>query len=242
VTEEQADEVSRCLVVAAHPDDIDFGAAGTIAAWTSTGMQVTYCVCTSGEAGDIEGVPRHRVGEIRRDEQLAAAAEVGVRDVVFLDHPDGRLTPSLELRRDITRVIRTVRPHRVVTWSPEINWDFVVTAHPDHRAVGESTFAAVYPDARNPHAHPELLADEGLQPWTVAELWLVDSPARLVNRAVDVTEHFPAKLAALHAHKSQTARIPELAAAIERHLTLVAERNGLSANRLAEAFQVVKTA
>ncbi|MGH3492991.1 MAG: PIG-L deacetylase family protein, partial [Sciscionella sp.] len=199
-----AEEVRRALVVAAHPDDVDFGAAGTVASWTKAGIDVAYCIATSGEAASIEGMDREQVARIRRQEQLAAAAEVGVFDVTFLGHLDGRVECSLGLRRDIARVIRLLRPDRVLSWSPEINYAHVVTSHPDHRATGAATLAAIYPDARNPLAHPELLAEEGLQPWTVAELWLTDSPAALRGHAVDVTDTFDAKLAALRAHRSQT--------------------------------------
>jgi LmbE family N-acetylglucosaminyl deacetylase len=223
--------MSTALVVCAHPDDVDFGAAGTVASWTSAGDEVVYCVVTSGDAG---GHP----GAVREAEQRAAAEEVGVAQVVFLGYPDGRVTPSLELRRDIARVIRQVRPDRVLTWSPEINWDQVATTHPDHRAVGEAAFAAVYPDARNPHAHPELLA-EGLQPWSVPELWLADGPARLRNHAVDVTAHFERKLAALAAHVTQTGGNPDLPEQLRAHFTEVGERHGIDGQ--AEEFQVVDT-
>lgn len=223
--------MSTALVVCAHPDDVDFGAAGTVAAWTAAGDEVVYCVGTSGEAGQHPGA-------VREAEQRAAAAEVGVAEVIFLGYPDGRLTASIELRRDIARVIRRVRPDRLLTWSPEINWDQVVTTHPDHRAIGEAAFAAVYPDARNPYAHPELLA-EGLEPWTVPELWLADGPARLRNRAVDVTAHFDRKLAALRAHVTQTGGNPELAAQLRAHFTQVAQRHGIQGQ--AEEFQVVDT-
>jgi LmbE family N-acetylglucosaminyl deacetylase len=233
--------VRSALVVTAHPDDVDFGAAGTVATWTSAGIKVSYCVCTSGEASGDGSRPRAEMARIRRAEQRAAAERVGVEDVVFLDHPDGAVVASIELRRDITRVIRRVRPDRVLTWSPEINWEHVATTHPDHRAVGEATFAAVYPDARNPNAHPELLADEGLAPWTVPELWLADGPAALRNHAVDVTVAFAAKLAALREHASQVGTADELEDNLRRHFAEVARRRGLADGRLAEEFQVVDT-
>jgi LmbE family N-acetylglucosaminyl deacetylase len=265
-------DVSRVLVVTAHPDDVDFGAAGTVAAWTAAGISVSYCVCTSGEASDLgaasratedllagssidedllagssidedllTGSSRAEVASIRRAEQRAAAGQVGVREVTFLDYPDGEVVASIELRRDVARVIRRVRPDRVLTWSPEINWEFVPTTHPDHRAVGEATFAAVYPDARNRHAHPSLLADEGLEPWTVRELWLADAPVALRNHAVDVTDVFEARMAALHAHVSQVGGLPELAERMRLRLADIARRHGLPAGRLAEEFQVVGT-
>jgi LmbE family N-acetylglucosaminyl deacetylase len=226
-------------VVTAHPDDVDFGAAGTVATWTAAGIAVSYCVCTSGEASG-DGSPA--MAATREAEQRAAAAQVGVEDVTFLGYPDGAVVPSLELRRDITRVIRRVRPDRVLTWSPEINWDFVATTHPDHRAVGEAAFAAVYPDARNPYAHRPLLDDEGLEPWTVSELWLADGPARLRNHAVDITDTFDRKMAALRCHASQAgATSDEIEDALRQGFGAVAAQFGLGEGRLAEAFQLVDT-
>jgi LmbE family N-acetylglucosaminyl deacetylase len=225
-------------VVTAHPDDVDFGAAGTVAMWTAAGIKVSYCICTSGEASG-DGSPG--TGAVREAEQRAAAAHVGVTDLTFLGYPDGQVTASLELRRDITRVIRRVRPDRVLTWSPEINWDFVPTTHPDHRAVGEAAFAAVYPDSRNPHAHRSLLEEEGLEPWTVAELWLTDGPERLRNHAVDMTEAFDRKMAALRSHSSQVGEASTLENDIRQFLAATAARFGLDDGRLAECFQVVDT-
>jgi LmbE family N-acetylglucosaminyl deacetylase len=225
-------------VVTAHPDDVDFGAAGTVATWTAAGIAVAYCVCTSGEASG-DGSPG--MAAVREAEQRAAAAHVGVGDLTFLGYPDGAVTPSLELRRDITRVIRRVRPDRVLTWSPEINWDFVPTTHPDHRAVGEAAFAAVFPDARNPYAHRPLLDEEGLEPWTVRELWLADGPVRLLNHAVDVTDAFDRKMAALRAHTSQVGAADGFEDRIRQYLSATATQFGLGDGRLAESFQVVDT-
>jgi LmbE family N-acetylglucosaminyl deacetylase len=230
--------VRSALVVAAHPDDVDFGAAGTVATWTAAGIEVSYCVCTSGEASG-DGSPG--MAAVREAEQRAAAAHVGVQDVTFLGYPDGAVTPSLELRRDITRMIRKVRPDRVLTWSPEINWDFVPTTHPDHRAVGEAAFAAVYPDARNPYAHRSLFEEEGLEPWTVRELWLADGPTRLRNRAVDVTDVFDTKMAALRAHSSQTGGADGIEHDLRQYLAAIATEFDLGDGRLAESFQVVDT-
>jgi LmbE family N-acetylglucosaminyl deacetylase len=224
----------------AHPDDVDFGAAGTVAAWTSAGVEVSYCVCTSGEAAGDGSASRAETAHVRQAEQRAAADYVGVRDVTFLEHPDGAVVASIELRRDITRVIRRVRPDRVLSSSPEINWQQVHTAHPDHRAVGAATFAAVFPDARNPNAHLELLA-EGLRPWTVPELWLADSPAWLRNHVVDVTDTFDKRLAALRAHASQVGGMADLEGFVRGYLTENARRHGLADGQLAEEFQVVDT-
>jgi LmbE family N-acetylglucosaminyl deacetylase len=236
-----SETVRSALVVAAHPDDIDFGAAGTVATWTAAGIAVTYCVCTSGEASGPVDRDAAEMARTREAEQRAAAAHVGVEDVVFLHHPDGALTPSTRLRRDITRVIRQVRPDRVLAWTPEINWARVPTAHPDHRASGEAAFAAVFPDSRNPHAHRELLDDEGLEPWTVRELWLSDAPAQLRNHVVDVTETFDKKLAALRSHASQIGDFVVLEKRLRAGLGAIARAAGLGEGRYAEEFQVVHT-
>lgn len=229
------------LVITAHPDDVDFGAAGTVATWTAAGVDVRYCVVTSGEASGDPGRDAAEMARTRQAEQRAAAGQVGVRDVTFLGYPDGVVEPSLALRRDLTRVIRQARPERVLTWSPEINWSMVATTHPDHRAVGTAAFAAVYPDARNPHAFPELLADEGLEPWVVPELWLVDGPVAARNHAVDVTTCFDKKMAALRSHVSQVGDGLGLEEAIRGYLSGIATRHGMAEGQLAEDFQVVST-
>ena len=227
--------------MAAHPDDVDFGASATVASWTKAGVQVAYCLCTSGDAGGYDDTPREQMRLLREAEQRAAAAAVGVSDVTFLGYPDGRVTASLELRRDISRQVRLFRPDRVLTHSPEMFWQRIVASHPDHRAVGEATVAAVYPDARNPFAHPELLA-EGLAAWTVPELWLMAAPPERIHHFVDVTDTFESKLAALRAHESQTGHMDGLEDMLRDWMGAVATRAGLPAGRLAEAFQVVDTA
>ena len=232
-------DVTRVLVVTAHPDDVDFGAGGTVASWTQAGVEVSYCICTSGDAGGFDDTPRHEMAPLREAEQRAAAKELGVSDVCFLGYPDGRLTSSLELRRDISRQIRRVRPDRVLTASPEIWWRRLGASHPDHRAAGEATVAAVYPDARNPFAHPELLAEEGLEAWVVRELWLMAAPDERVNHIVDVTDTVERKIAALRAHTSQTAHMTDLDHRIRTLGGMWARQFGLAAERIGEAFQVV---
>ncbi len=200
VTADTAD-VERILVVTAHPDDVDFGSAGSVARWTDAGIEVSYCICTSGEAGGFDlTVPRPTMVEIREAEQRAAAKVVGVSDITFLHHPDGRLASTFDLRRDISRVIRSVRPQRVLGQSPERNFQRVYASHPDHLAAGEAAMAAVYPDARNPFAHPELL-EEGLEPWSVDEMYLATATSPDV--CVDITDTFERKLDALRCHASQ---------------------------------------
>lgn len=234
-------DVERVLVVVAHPDDADFGAAGTIARWTDAGIAVTYCVATDGDAGGFDpAVSRAEIPGIRRAEQEAAAKLLGVRDVRFLGYRDGRLEPSYDLRRDITRVIRDVRPQRVLMQSPERNWDRIAASHPDHLAASEATIRAVYPDARNPFAHSELLQDEGLDAWTVPEVWVSGMPQP--DRFVDVTEVFDRKVAALRAHASQTDHMTELETMLRGWGARNAAMAGLPEGRLAEAFRIYPTA
>ena len=231
--------VERALVVVAHPDDVDFGASGTIAGWTAEGIEVTYLLCTNGDAGGFDpSVPRGDIAGIRQAEQRAAAKAVGVEDVRFLGYPDGQLTPSFDLRRDISRVIRQVRPQRLVMQSPEINWERIGSSHPDHRAAGEAALCAVYPDARNPFTHTTLLQDEGLEAWTVHDVWVM-SAGQGSNRWVDITDTFDSKLAALRAHESQTAHMDDLEGLLRGWGGAQAVAGGLGEDRLAESFRVV---
>ncbi len=235
-----ADHVERALCVLAHPDDVDFSASGTVATWTAAGTEVTYCIVTDGDAGGFDETPREEMGPLRREEQRAAAKAVGVTDVRFLGHPDGRLELTLDLRRDISRVIRQVRPQRVLTSSPERWYERIGASHPDHMTVGESTLRAVYPDARNPFAFPELLADEGLDAWTVAEVWLGASPR--ADHAVDVTDVVELKFAALKSHVTQVSHVDDLEEFVTGWMAQTARRFGLPDGHLAEAFHVVHTA
>jgi LmbE family N-acetylglucosaminyl deacetylase len=234
------ERIERALVVTAHPDDVDFLASGTVARWVAAGTAVTYCVLTDGDAGGFDpDTPRTRIPALRRQEQVRAAKAVGVDDVRFLGYADGSVAVTPELRRDISRVIRQVRPQRVVMHSPEINWAQLPDFHPDHRAAGEATLQAVYPDARNPFAHP-LLLEESLEPWSVPQIWMVGAPRP--DHWVDVTEEFATKLLALRAHASQTAHLGDLEQMIRARLESQARHGGLAPGRLAEAFQVVSTA
>ena len=236
-----APHVERALCVLAHPDDVDFGSAGTVATWTAAGTEVTYCIVTDGDAGGFDDTPREQIAPLRRAEQTAAAAAVGVTDVRFLGHPDGRLELTLDLRRDISRVIRQVRPQRVLTSSPERFYERIGASHPDHMTVGESTLRAVYPDARNPFAFPELLAEEGLDAWTVSEVWLSGSPR--ADHVVDVTDVVDRKFAALLSHVTQVSHQPEgqLQQFVTGWMRRTANVHGLPEGRLAEAFHVVHT-
>jgi len=230
-------DVTRVLVVTAHPDDVDFGASGTIALWTGAGVSVTYCVITDGDAGGFDPtVARSEIPGIRRAEQVAAAAAAGVSDVRFLGYRDGELTVSHGLRRDISRVIRQVQPQRMLIQTPERNWARIPASHPDHMAAGEAAIQAVYPDARNPFAHPSLLDDEGLDAWSVQEVWVMGHPT--LTHYVDVTETFERKLAALRAHESQTAHLEDLEGFVRAWGSRIAAEAGFPDGHVGEGFFV----
>ncbi len=197
------DGMRRVLCVVAHPDDVEYGTSSAVAAWTAAGIDVAYLLLTRGEAG-MDASPPDRTAQVRTREQVAGAAEVGVTDVVFAEHPDGMLVYGLDLRRDIARRIREVRPDTVVTGSWEIE-GFVGLNQADHRAVGLATVDAVR-DAGNRWVFGELL-DDGLEPWEVARL-LVAGDSRPTH-GVDVGgEPLRRGIASLDAHAEYLAGLP----------------------------------
>jgi LmbE family N-acetylglucosaminyl deacetylase len=190
---EQAD----ILVVTPHPDDAEFGVAGTVARWTKQGKQVVYVVCTNGDKGtsDLDVKP-DELAEIRQNEQRAAAKVLGVREVVFLENPDQGLEDTPEFRKQIVRMIRRYRPETVVTADPYRRYIW----HRDHRITGQVTIDAVFPYARDHLAYPDLL-EEGLKTHKAKEMlfWASEN----INYISDITDTFELKLAALRCHQSQ---------------------------------------
>jgi len=234
------DGLERVLVVTAHPDDVDFGFAGSVAAMTDAGIEVSYCIVTDGDAGGSElGIPRAEMGPLRREEQTAAAAVVGVHDLHFLGFPDGRVEPNLALRESLSRVIRRVRPQRVLTQSPERNFDRIYASHPDHLAVGEATIAAVYPDARNRWAHESLL-DEGLEPHAAEEVW-IGGGVPPATHYVDITTTVDRKIEALRCHKSQLGDPEGIGEFVRLWSIGMATTAGLPEGSHAELIRVVNT-
>ena len=233
-------EIERALVVGAHPDDIDFGCAGTVATWVDAGVEVTYLLVTRGDQGGFDDTPREQMAAIREAEQRAAAKAVGVTDVRFLDgYRDGWVEPTRELERDIARVIRQVRPQRMIIQSPERNYERLPASHSDHLATGEAAIRAVYPSARNPYAWPELMSDEGLEPWIVSEVFISAHPG--ADHAVDVTATFDRKIAALREHRSQTSHMGDtLEPMVRDWLTRNAGVGGLPDGHLAEIYLVTE--
>ena len=227
----------RALVVVAHPDDIDFGMAGTVATLTKAGAQVSYCLVTSGEAGPPDDADRDELRARREAEQRSAASVVGVDDVRFLGYPDGRVEAGLALRRDISRVIRDVQPDLVIAQSSDRVWDRVYFSHPDHLAVGEATASAVYPDSRNRWSHIELL-EEGFEPHSVPRMWLMGLEPNLY---VDVTDVFELKVQALLSHGSQVGDRDGMSELLRNWAADNARQAGWGPGLLAEAFREVDT-
>lgn len=228
----------RVLVVAAHPDDIEFGAAGTIARWIREGASVRYLLVTRGDKGsDDPDVDVAELTALREREQRDAATEIGVEAVEFLNEPDGQVVASLELRERVTRSIRSFRPEVVMTHDPTVlfvNNEWV--NHPDHRAVGQVTVDAVFPTARDPLNFREHL-DEGLAPWKVAELFLWSTNE--ANQIVDIGATLDDKVTALAQHASQFRAFDEIARWVRRRSEELGERTGY---RAAEGFRRVTLA
>jgi LmbE family N-acetylglucosaminyl deacetylase len=237
----QPDQIERALVVTAHPDDVDFGAAGTVAVLTDAGVDVTYCIVTDGEAGGSDrSVSRTDMAALRRREQADAAMHVGVADIIWLGHPDGRVEATLELREGISRVIRQVRPQVVITQSPMRILERMVGSHPDHLAAGEAALCAVYPDSRNPFAFPALLED-GLEPWSVPEVWVMAfGGASEGLMPVDITAQIDRKVKALLSHVSQLPDPDRIVGFVRDRATATGVEAGLPAGTLAETFRVAQ--
>jgi LmbE family N-acetylglucosaminyl deacetylase len=191
------------LVVLAHPDDPEFFCGATTARWVRVGHYVSYCIITCGDKGSKDlSIESDVLCSIRQEEQRAAAKVLGVDEVKFLNYPDGYLFPDINLRRDITRVIRTTRPDVLVTCDPQTLFTSSGGLnHPDHRAAGQATLDAVFPAARDHLNFPELWKLEGLEPHVVREVWVCGTLVPDVT--LDVTETWEIKIQALYEHKSQ---------------------------------------
>ena len=223
----------HAMVVTPHPDDAEFGVAGTVAIWTREGKTVVYVVCTNGDKGtsDLNMKPQE-LARIREQEQQAAAGVLGVKEVIFLRHPDQSLEDTPEFRKELVRLIRRYRPEIVITADPYRRYVW----HRDHRITGQVTLDAVFPYARDHLSYPELL-EEGLQPHKVKELWFW--AADDTNHRVNVTDTFDIKMAALGCHKSQVG--DTLSPRVKQFTRERAEMSAAGEDfKLAEAFHRVE--
>jgi len=226
----------RLLTVFAHPDDAETAAGGSLLTWAAEGWELTLCVITDGDKGtnDPDDDPAAVVGR-RRLEQSGAAARLGA-SVVYLGYEDGSLQPTLELRRDLVRVMRRVRPQRVVANDPTVWFRHgLYINHPDHRAAGQAAVEAAYPAVKKASIFPELLA-EGLEPHVVEEIWL--SPTDEPDTWVDISGVLDAKIELICDHSSQFAPEPTRKA-FTRIAAGAGKPKGLAA---AEAFRTLRLA
>jgi LmbE family N-acetylglucosaminyl deacetylase len=225
--------LERALVVISHPDDAEFVAAASVAKLIAGGVRVDYVVTTDGGKGsDDPSVTSELLAATRVAEQRAAADLLGVSEIVHLGYPDAYLTPSLELRRDISRQIRRFRPQLVITWSPSRRVDHnPFIGHPDHLATGEATLASVYPAARDRLTFPELAKDEGLEPWKVRQVLLAAAEEPILW--VDVADTFDLGLRAIRAHVSQVGEREDLEERVLERARQAGESHGIG---LAQAF------
>jgi LmbE family N-acetylglucosaminyl deacetylase len=227
-------QFERAMVVVAHPDDAEFGCAGTVALWCAAGVDLTYILCTDGSKGSGDpAMTSDRLALIRRREQQAAARVLGVKQVVFLDYPDSYLVPSLELRRDIAREIRRYRPQKLICQNPVRTLSTGRGGgHPDHIAAGEATLAAVFPTARDRLTFPELL-EEGLEPHHVEEVLILGTEAP--DWWIDVSSSIAKVVEAIKEHKSQVGdRLQKLDQRMRESRHTVGEQHGMD---FGEAFK-----
>ena len=218
----------KILVIAAHPDDIDFRCAGSVALWSREGRHVEYVVCTSGEKGfNGNGASTLSIEErrkIRETEQRAAAETVGTKAVHFLRHTDGELANTTELRRDLVRVMRQVKPDLVISDDPARDaYDSFYGYHSDHRAIGFAAFDALYPAVGNENFFPQLLA-EGFEPHRPKEVFF--GSREKMNTWFDITETFDLKTKALACHKSQIPDINEITPRLKEWAGLTGKEKG----------------
>ncbi len=216
MTENMNEGPKRILGVFAHPDDPEFFAGATFAKWAADGASITFVIATSGDKGSADPqMTAEKLAQIREEEEREAAAALGVKQVVFLRYKDGELFPTLELRRDITRLIRMKKPDIVVTLDPTVFWyETRGINHPDHRAIGAATLEAVFPTARDRLNFIELERDEGLEPHKTLTVYIAGAAQPTLT--VDVSNAIETQIRALQAHKSQIADMDKMAERIRQ--------------------------
>jgi LmbE family N-acetylglucosaminyl deacetylase len=232
---DKALDVTRAMAIYAHPDDAEFGIAGTVAKWVKAGVEFVYCMVTNGASGSQDpDMTRERLREIRLAEQREAARILGVKEVVFLDFEDGYLEPTIEVRRAVARQIRIHRPDVLFTMDPTMRFEGGYVNHPDHIAAGEVVLRAINPDASTRQMLPELWKDERLEPHKPKALFLVSFDAS-ADTIIDVSDVVEVKMKALLAHRSQVE--PEGVEFIRGWMREAGKRKGYA---YAEAYRVIR--
>jgi LmbE family N-acetylglucosaminyl deacetylase len=226
----------RALVVTAHPDDMEFASAGTLAKWADAGAEITLCIATDGSTGtQDQNLVGGALSDIRREESQRSADVIGIKELVWLDYRDGYVEYTLELRKDIARVFRRHRPHRYVVIDPAPTIEDRFINHPDHRAVGQASLDVSMTAGTTPGHFPELL-EEGLPPWRgLRELWI--SGPGLMPRIVDISDVIERKIQALLCHQSQVgANADEIAQFVRTYTSETGKTAGFDH---AESFRVI---
>ncbi|MHB8511122.1 MAG: PIG-L deacetylase family protein [Actinomycetota bacterium] len=226
-------EIERALVIYAHPDDAEFGCSGTVAKWAKAGVEVTYCLVTNGASGSQDpSMTREQLAEIRRNEQLEAAAILGVSHVEFLGFEDGFLEVNYESRKQVTRVVRTYKPDVLIATDPTIRFSESYINHPDHIAAGDLAMRSVNPDASTRMMFPEL----NLEPHKPKAVFVVQfGPG--TNHVEDISDTLEQKLQALAAHSSQIGNPDEIAEFVRERSHQVGEPLGIAHG---EGFRIVR--
>ncbi len=235
MSEQEAQQNKTAMVIVAHPDDAEFAVAGSVAKWVRDGWDVYYVICTDAtgggpdEATDVGLSAKRVISDTRKREQRAAGEVLGLKDVFFLDYPDGLLQPSIELRHDLVRLLRTYRPSRVFCQSPDRTWTPTLTLgryHSDHLAAGQATLAAIYPMSQNPWDFPELL-DEGLLPHKISEVYIAGAPH--INHYIDISDVMEQKIDALLCHASQfIGRMEEVEKMVRKRFAEIGAKYGVA--------------
>lgn len=225
----------RALVVTAHPDDMEFGAAGTLAKWAAQGAEITLCIGTDGSTGTQDrALMGARLHEIRLEESQEAADLIGIKELIWLGLRDGYVEYTLDLRREVARVFRRYRPHRFMVMDPTPTIESFIN-HPDHRAIGQASLDVSMTAGTTPGHFPELL-EEGLEPWRgLREVWIAGPGHR--DRVVDITDTIDKKIEALRCHRSQVGEnADEIAAFVREYCAEAGKPAGFD---YAETFQVI---
>jgi LmbE family N-acetylglucosaminyl deacetylase len=221
------------LGIVAHADDLDFGASGTIAKMANEGAEVYYLILTDGSKGSEDHtITPEKLIALRQEEQRAALQILGGKDVFFLDYPDGELEVTMQLKREIVKVIRNVKPDLVITMDPSMIYSTQhgYINHPDHRAAGQAALDAVFPLARDHMTFPELY-DEGFEPHKTLSVLLINFEQH--NYYVNITDVFDTKIKALAAHASQ---MSDMVAVEQRVRQMATEAGNTAGYQLAEGF------
>ncbi len=225
----------KYLAISAHPDDIDFGCAGTLSKLTNEGHDVRELIITDGSKGNKPGLPTQELVQVRKEEQRASAKKLGIDTVHFLGETDGEVQNTQDLRKKIVRVVRRFRPDVVFSFDPSNRiFESRFVAHRDHRKVGKAVFDALSPAAKNPAYFPDLLDEDDLEPHLVGEMWFYGT--HKPDKFVDIEATIEDKIDALFCHESQELKREQIREMVHERSREAAIQSG---SEFMEAFRVL---